>query len=156
MTSSENVTKGSPFLSLFHRKKKVNGTKSHDDIKAALTQSSGQVCVLIYKISDSRPCGNALRMRDYIPTITQAKRCAHACKHKRACEKSPVFTSIKISLVHVLCVFLLCDLHRLKHSNAVDVLRHSDSTLLMRGYWLTYSILRNERLLFDILQLLDK
>ncbi|CAJ0609415.1 unnamed protein product [Cylicocyclus nassatus] len=35
MTTSEPNTKNSPFLSLFHRKKRVNGTKSSDDLKAA-------------------------------------------------------------------------------------------------------------------------
>ncbi|CAI4230034.1 unnamed protein product [Auanema sp. JU1783] len=35
MTSSEG--KSSPFLSLFHRKKRINGTKTSDDIKSVLT-----------------------------------------------------------------------------------------------------------------------
>ncbi|KHJ99506.1 hypothetical protein OESDEN_00487 [Oesophagostomum dentatum] len=36
MTTAEPNPKTSPFLSLFHRKKRVNGTKSSDDLKAAL------------------------------------------------------------------------------------------------------------------------
>ncbi|KAK6759487.1 hypothetical protein RB195_021210 [Necator americanus] len=36
MTTTEPNAKTSPFLSLFHRKKRVNGTKSSDDLKAAL------------------------------------------------------------------------------------------------------------------------
>ncbi|WKY16303.1 hypothetical protein Q1695_001185 [Nippostrongylus brasiliensis] len=34
MTTTEPTGKTSPFLSIFHRKKRVNGTKSSDDLKA--------------------------------------------------------------------------------------------------------------------------
>ncbi|KAL6724969.1 hypothetical protein Aduo_019803 [Ancylostoma duodenale] len=42
MTSTEPNPKSSPFLSLFHRKKRVNGTKSSDDLKAALAAPKEQ------------------------------------------------------------------------------------------------------------------
>ncbi|VDO86649.1 unnamed protein product [Heligmosomoides polygyrus] len=43
MTTTEPTGKTSPFLSIFHRKKRVNGAKSSDDLKAANGQRNEQV-----------------------------------------------------------------------------------------------------------------
>lgn len=42
MTTTEPTGKTSPFLSIFHRKKRVNGAKSSDDLKAANGQRNEQ------------------------------------------------------------------------------------------------------------------